>query len=335
MSVLGVDLYTLKTRLSSLRWLYSIEPCHLDAFLESYVLFDGDWSHQNGKHDGHIIDYYRVLNHLCALGNVEKMYFPPLLDQHAGVKGNQELFERRMMRQIRASVGTRVLDVGCGRGRVAAHVARHSGAHVTGLNVDPGQIHNAKSHARLQGLHERTAFIQGNLNDRLPFPDASFDGGYEIQAFTYAKNKRAVFDELFRVLKPGASFSYLDWVRLPAFDPDNEEHASIMQQTREVIGAVDTPSPGEVEQAMASAGFAVTSSRDASLGGHQSELIKGERKHYGLLRRGMRLGVKAHLVPAHFVPLFQRLGAGGEAFVTANQLGLATTSYQILCRKPE
>ncbi len=328
------DLYTLKTRVNALRRLYAIDPSELRAFLASYRLFDGDWSNHNGKHDAQIVDYYRVLNHLCALGNVEKMYFPPLLEEGAGVKGNQALFERRMMQQIGARAGSHVLDLGCGRGRVATHVAQHSGGQVTGLNIDPSQLENARAHAAARGLSERTSFVCANLNHRLPFADATFDAGYEIQAFTYAKDKRAVCEELFRVLKPGARFSYLDWVRLPAYDPQNPRHVALMRETCAVIGAVDTPSPAEVESALRQAGFVVLSSRDASIGGHQSGLIQRERRHFGLLRRGMKLGVKARLVPSHFATLFQRLGKGAEAFVQADQLGLATTSYQILCQKP-
>jgi hypothetical protein len=34
----------------------------------------------------------------------------------------------------------------------------------------------------------------------------------------------AVMKEVFRVLKPGAKFSYLDWVLLDNYDPENEVH---------------------------------------------------------------------------------------------------------------
>ncbi len=40
--------------------------------------------------------------------------------------------------------GSKVLDVGCGRGRVAHHMASYSGAHVTGINIDHSQVKMAK-----------------------------------------------------------------------------------------------------------------------------------------------------------------------------------------------
>ena len=89
MSLFGIDTYRLKTRANALRQLYTMDQREIDAFLRSYILFDGDWSNDNGKREEHIIDYYRVLNHLCALGNVEKMYFPPHIDSRVGVTANQ------------------------------------------------------------------------------------------------------------------------------------------------------------------------------------------------------------------------------------------------------
>ena len=335
MELPALDTHTAITRLRSFGWLFSMQPSQVDAFLRSYVLFEGDWSQPNGKRESHIVDYYRVINHLCALGNVEKMYFPPLLDERVGVKGNQLLFERQMMEQIGARPGSRVLDLGCGRGRVALHVAERTGAHVTGLNIEPSQLENARGFARSRRLADRTTFVLGSLNDPLPFPDESFDGAYEIQAFTYARDKTAVFRELFRVLRPGSRFSYLDWVRLPGFDVSNPEHVEIMRGTAAVIGAVDTPSPEEVEVAMREVGFQVTHSGDPSIGGHQSPMIERERKYFSLIRRTVRVAVKSGLFPKHLVFLFERLKQGSAAFVQADQRGLATTSYQIVCRKPD
>lgn len=334
MTALNLDVYRIRTRLQALKSLYALPARDVEAFLDAYVLFDGDWRNQNGKREEHIVDYYRVLNQLCALGSVEKMYFPPLLDASAGVTGNQVLFERRMMQQIGARSGAAVLDIGCGRGRVACHVAAHSGAHVSGLNIDPSQLENARAFAASNGLADRCRFVRGSLNDPLPFPDESFDAGYEIQAFTYAKDKDEVFAEIFRVLRPGAKFSYLDWVVLPAYRPDDPVHADIMRRTRGVIGGVDAPTAEQVTGPLERAGFHVLSSGDASIGGHQSSLITGEDKYFNYLRKAIALAVQGRLLPRHFAVLFERLVKDADAFIAADQMGLATTSYQIVCEKP-
>ena len=53
----------------------------------------------------------------------------------------------------------RVLDVGCGKGRVAGHMAKMSGAHVVGMNIDPDQLESAKKFAKGHGLSNASPFL--------------------------------------------------------------------------------------------------------------------------------------------------------------------------------
>ena len=328
--------YRTWTRLHALYSLATLDYDDCRRFLDSYILFDGDWTNNNGKTENHIVDYYRVINHLCALGNVEKMYIPPLIDESTGVLGNQELYERKMMADIGVKpdgshAGKRILDIGCGRGRVAMHTASATGAFVEGMNIDPSQIQNAKDFSKMIHLDSRTNFKVASLNDHpLPYPDEHFDAAYEIQAFTYAKDKEALFREIYRVLKPGAKFSYLDWVLLDNYDKTNPDHVDYVSKTMPFIGAVDTVHFSEIEKAMKLAGFELILSEDASIGGHQGPLINSERSHYAWLRIFAK-----YLLPSRFMTMLRRLKVHAEAFVTADDLRIATTSYQIVCKKPE
>jgi sterol 24-C-methyltransferase len=329
-----IDLYRLRTRLLALFRLATLDAATVEAFVRSRALFDGDWTSGSAKSEAQIVDYYAVMNHLCALGNVEKMYIPPVRDPAADVPQNQVLFERDMMRAIGARPGARVLDIGCGRGRIANHVMEHAGAHVTGINIDPDQLDNARAFAKRRGLEARCAFIERSLNEPLPFADASFDAAYQVQAFTYARDKDAVFRELFRVLRPGARFSYLDWVLLPAYDPSNEEHVDLVRRTRPYIGAIDTPAVAEVEASMVRAGFEIVRSENANIGGPQSGLIASERKHFALVRRLVGIGMRSGLMPRHIPLLLNHLKRDADAFARSDAMGLATTCYQIVCEKP-
>lgn len=330
LNFVGVDTYRIKTRLAAMHALYSIDEASIDRFLNSYKLFDGDWSNDNGKSENDIVSYYQVLNHLCALGNVEKMYIPPLRDPKVGLTANQELFELKMMGDINAfGTSKKVMDIGCGRGRIAMHTARATGAHVSGINLDPSQIENAKHYAEKTGLKDQTHFQVSSLNDPLPFADEHFDAGYQVQAFTYAKDKDAVFREVYRVLKPGARFSYLDWVLLDNYDPNNATHVDHVRRTMPFIGAVDNPRYQEIEQAMKNAGFKVILSEDASIGGHQGPLINSERATYWWLRFFARA-----FLPTKMMTMLRRLREDAESFVAADELRIATTSYHIVCEKP-
>jgi sterol 24-C-methyltransferase len=80
---------------------------------------------------------------------------------------------------------------------------------------------------------------------------------------------------------------------------------------------------------MKQAGFQIISSKDASMGGHQLPLINGERQQYAWIRFFARI-----FLPSRFMVLLRRLRKDAEAFVKADELSIATTSYQIVCQKP-
>ena len=334
MSLLSIDTYRLKTRAKALRSLYTLKPREIDAFMDSYLLFDGDWSNENGKREEQIADYYNVLNHLCSLGTVEKMYFPPRIDPSLGVLANQVLFEQKMMSDIRARSGSQILDIGCGRGRVANHVATHTGADVTGINIDSSQVQSAIEFADREGLGSRCRFQQGSLNDPLPFEDETFDAAYEIQAFSYAKDAVKVFTEVARVLKPGARFSYLDWVLLPDYDPGSSEHVDLVSRACSLLGAVESPTVQDITNAMEKAGFQIVLSENPSVNGQQNQLIAAEDKYFQWLRTGVKLGVKARIFPQYFSPLLDRLMLNADALITLDEMGIGTTAYHIVCEKP-
>jgi len=131
------------------------------------------------------------------MGEVEKMYIPPLMDDSGGIIRNQNLIEEKMMRDLELRPGLKVLDVGCGRGRIAAHVANYSGASVTGINIEASQVANAIENAKDLGLTDRLKFKIGDFNSHpLDFQDDSFDGLYEVQALSYIRGGN--FDPLSR-----------------------------------------------------------------------------------------------------------------------------------------
>ena len=327
-------LYRFPTAWRSLRYLYALPPDKLAAFLDSYSLFERDNVGDARGSEKQLRDYYGVLNHLCAIGEVEKMYIPPLLDDSRGILGNQLLFERKMCGDLGLRDGSRVLDVGCGRGRVIAHLASLVGADFTGINIDPVQLESSREFAGRNGLAARCRFLAANFNDPFPFADASFDALFQIQVLTYARDKDTLFREMFRVLRPGGRLSFLDWVRLDGYDPDDPHHAGLLARIKPLIGAVDTPTAGEIKSSLERAGFEVRFSGDVSRGGHQAALIEKADVFYNRLRRVLDALVAVRLLPRHFQVLFARLTKDGDAFVEADRLGLTTSSHQTIAEKP-
>ncbi|KAJ5160232.1 uncharacterized protein N7482_007236 [Penicillium canariense] len=329
---------------TSFRYLANLTPKKVDDFMASYVIYNLDWSNEQQmtevlgpnyqeKVGDCLKSYYGVLNHLCALGDVEKMYIPPLMSRKASVLENQILYERSIAHEIGLSAGDKVLDLGCGRGRVAAHMAQHSGAHVTGLNIDPNQIAQAKAFNEDRGLQNN--FIQQDFNSLpLPFADESFDAFYQIQALSLCKDLPALFREVFRVVKPGSKISLLDWISLPAYEPKNAEHAELMRRVKPLIGAVGTPTQESLETALIESGFEIIKSENASIDGLQAPLIDTVDLYFRTLRQVILALVKLHVLPRHFKTLINRLCLDGQAFVKMDNMRLATTSYSIIAQKP-
>lgn len=312
--------------------------------MASYVIYNLDW-----KNEAEMIEalgpnyaekvgdclraYYGVLNHLCALGDVEKMYIPPLMDYRASPLDNQLLYEESIARHIGLKPDDRVLDLGCGRGRVAAHIAKFANVHVTGMNIDPNQIAQARQFNDERGYHNDFVIHDQN-NLPLPFADEQFDAFYQIQALSLCKDLPGLFKELYRIVKPGARISLLDWVSLPAYDPNNAEHVELMRRVKPLIGAVGTPTPKSLGQDLEDAGFTVIRSDNASVDGLQAPVIDKVDIYFRAMRRLILGLVKVHALPPHFKTLINRLCLDGQAFVKMDKMRLISTSYRIIAEKP-
>lgn len=328
----------------SFRVLKNLKPEQVDNFLASYVIYSLDWNDEKlmeeklgpdyqKKVGAALADYYGVLNHLCALGELEKMYIPPALDLNTNITNNQILYEQSIAKELLLPENATVLELGCGRGRVAAHISRVTGARVTGLNIDGDQINSAKAYNDEQQLSN--TFIRMDFNDLpLPFADNSFDGFYQIQAFSLAKDHAKLCAELYRVLKPGARLSLLDWVSLDAYDAGNPDHQKLMARIKPLIGAVGTPTPKSMENALQKAGFRVLESNNPSIDGLQAPLIEKADGYFRAARVAILSGVRIGVLPPHFKTLFNRLTQDGDALVEADRARLITTSYHWLAAKP-
>ena len=142
-----------------------------------------------------------------------------------------------------------VLEVGCGAGGCAIHLAATIGATVIGIDVNPNGIENARKLAVSSNVTSLVRFEHIDASRGLPFPDDSFDAIYSNDSICHIPNRVTVLTEWRRVLKPGGRLLFTDAMILTG-TLTNEEIA-----TRSSIGFYLFLAPGENERMIAKAGL--------------------------------------------------------------------------------
>jgi sarcosine/dimethylglycine N-methyltransferase len=119
-----------------------------------------------------------------------------------GIKASRELQE---LAQIRAE--DRVLDIGAGLAGAARMLAASPGCRVDCIELTSDYCAGAELLNRLTGLDDRIEVHQGSALD-LPFPDDSFDAAWMQNVGMNIADKRRLYTEICRVLKPGGRFAF-------------------------------------------------------------------------------------------------------------------------------
>ena len=119
-----------------------------------------------------------------------------------GLRASRELLE---LAQIRAE--DRVLDIGAGLAGSARLLASARGCRVDCIELSPDYCVGAVLLNRLTGLDNLISVHRGSALD-LPFPDDSFDAVWMQNVGMNIADKRKLYAEIYRVLKPGGRYAF-------------------------------------------------------------------------------------------------------------------------------
>lgn len=154
----------------------------------------------------------RILSALRAAGlNPEQRLSPVELGalDHFHTGGFRASLVLRDSARIRAE--DRVLDIGAGLAGPARMLAASPGCRVDCIDLSPDYCVAASLLNRLTGLGDRINVHEGSALD-IPFPDDLFDVVWMQNVGMNIAEKRRLYQELYRVLKPDGRFAFQEMV---------------------------------------------------------------------------------------------------------------------------
>ena len=125
-------------------------------------------------------------------------------------RGRQATLEVAAMTELKSS--DRVLDVGCGLGGTARHLADQYGCRVVGIDLTAEYVSVGRKLTERVGLDDKIQLHQASALD-LPFDDNSFDVAWTEHVQMNIANKHRFYSEIARVLKPGGRLLFHDVFR--------------------------------------------------------------------------------------------------------------------------
>lgn len=153
----------------------------------------------------------------------------------------------------------KILDACCGTGQILAYVAKTIKTKSYGIDINDNSITIANSYIKKEQLP--IEILKINLNDMLPFPDASFDVIICLESIIHFSmdERLRIFSEWYRILKPGAKLMLTDPCLISGGISDEE------LANRSMFGGYFFLPPGLQEKLLVKSGFSVTHSQDLTI----------------------------------------------------------------------
>jgi phosphoethanolamine N-methyltransferase len=153
-----------------------------------------------------------------------------------------------------------VLDIGCGTGGPAIVLARNMGARLVCIDVEPQLIVQARRFAHEAGVGDRIDFRSVEPG-QLQFGAGTFDVVFSKDSLIHIPDKKALYVDILRVLKPGGVFAASDWL-----SGDDAEDAVFQKFLKLTHLSFAMASADETTRIMRDVGFANVKTVDRNAG---------------------------------------------------------------------
>jgi len=188
----------------------------------------------------------------------------------------------------------------------------------------------------------------------MDFPENSFDAVYAMEATVHAPSLQGVYEQIFRVLKPGGTFGVYEWVMTDQFDETNAEHRAIRLGIERGNGISHMRPRTDAVDAIKAAGFVLEHEED--LAERNDEIpwyypLSGDWQYTQTLwdllsivrmswvgRTAMHHLLRCletiRVAPRGTAQTAAELAAGADSLVKGGKLHIFTPMYFMIAKKP-
>eukprot|EP00483_Globobulimina_turgida_P001867 UN01869 len=205
--------------------------------------------------------FYNVVTDFYETGWGQSFHFAP--------RGRRETFRESMIRhehhlalKLNIKPDDIVLDLGCGIGGPMRNIAQFTGAKIVGVTINEYQVNRGNEINKQEGFSEQCSLQQGDFCNLSAFKDNTFDKIFAIESTCHAPNRCDVYDQVYRVLKPGGLFASLEWVTTDNFDPKNQDDLQTKYEIEKGNALPDLITDKQCLESFKKSGFDIVSSVD-------------------------------------------------------------------------
>jgi sterol 24-C-methyltransferase len=216
--------------------------------------------------------FYNLVTDFYEWGWGQSFHFAP---RWANETFNESIVraEYHLASRLGLKPGMKCMDIGCGVGGPMRNIAAFSGASIEGMTINQYQVNIGNKYNEQRGLAHITHLNQGDFQKPLPWPEASFEAAYQIEATCHSPDRVVVFGNIGKCLKKDGLFCGYEWVMTDKYDPNNKDHMRIKEGIEVGNGLPTLVHYSEIVKNMEQAGFEVVDYYDANRGVHASNEV--------------------------------------------------------------